>query len=137
MPRLVGGVVLVAAVVAFVLGRCRLNEASKESALERGLVALATAVRGDPGRFVEAERELAAASGGSIFDAYPLFLLELSRAIREGRAGEAAPEVRPVVLAIARGDLEGALAALPTIPEAFPGRQHLERLVVELLRRSN
>lgn len=130
-----GALALVAVAVGLVVARCRVAEGGADAALERGLVAMAAAIRGDATRFVEAEEQLAAASGGSIFDAYPLFLLELCRALREGRALESDRRVRAVVERLAHGDMVGAIAKLPEIPEDFPGRRHLERAVIELARR--
>jgi len=136
VARVVGAIVLVAVAVGLLLGRCRVSQGSEEAELERGLGALASALSGDHARFAEAEDAFARASGGSIFDAYPLFMLELSRGLREGRAPESDPAVRAIVVRLGTGDVRGALALLPTIPEAFPGRRHLERAVIELARRT-
>ncbi|MCC6621752.1 MAG: hypothetical protein IT385_10890 [Deltaproteobacteria bacterium] len=127
---------LVGVVVGIVVGRCRVSDSGTEAELERGLVAMAAAIGGERARFVEAEAHFAAASGGVIFDAYPLFLLELSRALREGRTHESDPRVAAVVERLAAGDTAGAVAGLPAIPEDFPGRHHLERAVIELARRT-
>ena len=126
---------LVGAIVAFAMGRCLIAESGEEAHLERGLEALAAGIGGETDRFAEAESEFARASGATIFDAYPLFLLELSHVLATHRADESDVAVRVVMQALARGDVHGAIAKLPTIPGDFPGRQHLERAVVELARR--
>ncbi|MFO0747016.1 MAG: hypothetical protein U1F43_15340 [Myxococcota bacterium] len=107
----------------------------KDAALGAGMDALARALKGDRAAFATAEEAFARASGNGVFEPYPIFMLELTRAFAEGRAGDADPQVRPILLALARGDAAGAVAQLPSIPEDFVGRAHLERAVVELARR--
>ena len=128
---------LIGAVAGIIVGRCHLADADSAEHLDRGLTALAQGIGGRADRFVEAEAELAKASGATIYDGYPLFLLELSHILREGRAGEADPAVRPVIQALARGDVDDALRRLPSVPRDFAGRQHLERVVIELARRAS
>jgi len=120
--------------LGIVVGRCKLSEASLDGQLDRGLDALVRAIGGERAAYPEAEKAFARAAGASVVDRYPLFLLELTRAIADGRAPIADPDVRPVIVALAAGDFARAVADLPSIPSGFEGREQLERAVVALAR---
>lgn|GEM_PF-2306192 len=131
--RLLGGLVLLAALGGLLLARFEQARSGDEAALNEGSAHLWAAIGGDEARWAKAEDAFSRAAHGSIVDAYPLFALEMTRRIRSGAWGEIEPALLPAAKAIASGDLASARAALDAADKAL-GHAWMAQLVTALER---
>lgn len=127
--RGVGTLVLLALIGGLVLARFVLAGDSQSVALREGLAHVRAAVCGDASAWDPAERQLTRAAHGAVFDAYPIFALELTRRVQGGDLGAVEPALLPSVEALACGDLPAARAALA--PDA-QGHRWMTRLLDDL-----
>jgi len=127
--RLVG-LALVAIAVGVVILRCEVFGDRAQARLEAALTLVVRGVEGDHAAFAEAERTLAGAA--SFTDPYPLFVLEVTRRLRERRWDDAAPEAQGVLDALSRGRWDDARARVHALPAELAGRAELARLVADL-----
>jgi hypothetical protein len=119
---------------AFVIARCDQSQSRTETRLEAGLTALAQALKGAHARFDDAEVALAEAASNVIFDAYPLFCLEMTRILRGSGDTHPAPELAPIVGALRAGELAEALNLAASRPANDREGDLLVRLCSDLVR---
>jgi len=127
--RWIGALVLMLGAGLVVL-RCELASERGEGRLEQGYALIVRGLDGETAAFVEAEQALASAAG--ITDAYPLFVLEAARRLRERRFDDATPEVRAVFELLVARRYDEALHAVSGLPATLAGRAELARLVTDL-----
>ncbi len=130
--RVVGLAIVIALAVAFLMSRLNLHERTTSTHLEDGLTALRSALDGDTSSYDRAERAFSGAAGNVVFDAFPLFALEMTRLLRAETP--APPATAPVLEALRARRFEDALVLASNLPSELSGRDHLLRLVSELHR---
>jgi hypothetical protein len=129
--RAVGLLVLLALGLSLVWARLEQIGDGDDAAARAGASALARAVAGDHAAFAEAEGHFERACRTMVLDAYPLFALELTRQLAARQITVSDESLRPVVEALAAGDLPQARARLDALPKAA---QHdwLHRLLADM-----
>lgn len=110
--------------------RCHVLDDRAEARLDHALTLVVRGLEGEPSAFAEAEHELASAA--SFTDPYPLFVLEVTRRLRERRWHDAHPEVQRVLTALAAARWQDAASAVAELDAAIAGRDTLARLVRDL-----
>ncbi len=131
LHRLLGVAVLLALAVGLVWVRFGRATDAKGAALRQGAVALERALTAEAD-WAPAEALFARAARASVFDPYPVFALELTQQLRQGRLDLRDPALEPVARAMAAGDLAGARRALQAVPESAPGRAWFHRLLDDM-----
>jgi hypothetical protein len=126
--RALGGAVLLLALGGLILARYAQTRSGDEAALSEGAAHLRAAIDGDPTRWAPAEDAFSRAAHGSIFDAYPIFALEMVRRIKSGSWGQIEAALLPSAEALAAGDLTRAREALALAPTAL-GHDWMARLL--------
>ncbi len=134
LHRVVGLSIVIALAAGFLISRLNLHERTTSTDLEDGLTALRYALDGETSSYDRAERAFSGAAGNVVFDAFPLFALEMTRLLRSASPLPAA--VGPVVEALRARRFEDALVLASKLPPELSGRDHLLRLVSELHRRA-
>ncbi len=97
-------------------------EVSSKVETRAGAQALKAAVAGDRAQFLVAERHFLKAARAMVFDAYPMFCLELTRSLAAGRLAVARRDLEPAATALAEGDLPRARKALDRATRKAKGR---------------
>ena len=126
--RVLGGLILALVLGGLVVARFEQARRGDDVALAHGAAYLKAAIGGDGGAWDAAADAFSRAAHGSMFDAYPIFALEMVRRIRTGAWGEIEPALLPSALALAVGDYAGARAALEFAPTAL-GHDWMARLL--------
>lgn len=124
------GLGLVAIAASVLILRCEVLADRSEARLDHALALVVRGLEGEPAALAEAEHALAGAA--SFTDPYPLFVLEVTRRLRERRWHDAHPEVQRVLMALAAARWQDAATAVAGLDAALPGRDTLARLVTDL-----
>jgi len=115
------------------VARCAQARHGEAADLAAGAAHLRSALAGDATQWEPAEAAFSRAAHGAIFNAYPVFALEMTRRIRTGDWGAIEPALRPAAQALAAGDFGGARRALDAAPGAagYPWLSTLLRALEE------
>jgi len=129
--RWIGVVALLVLAIVIVVIRGTEVEQATEASTQAGAKALRAAIEGDRAQFAVAEQHFREGVRGMVFDAYPMFCLELTRAVAAGEPPTVRADLAPATQALTSGDLAGAQRALREVKDGI-GKRWLTRLVQEM-----